>query len=410
MGDIELTALAEKLESVFLNILYLKPEERLVFPKMNQLSDIQQLLNSIIPEANCVDVLYTLNTDKQFFGVKVNPIIEATTTLNIVLTDERVKLEKYQVELDSKLFEIDLDESELVAVLLHEISSMMNSYEIVDHVRELIDIEILSSDTVVNIRNSVNYSQLLTYGIKDTLYKISSLMFKTEPGALSDNYLINALDYLEPLVSAQQKITSSLYGIGDTVRSPKVVILQWVFMVYKDMQHNSGIIKDTLRDAKEFTASKLEIAEIDKTINAVDRINATSMVTNESVSLVKDIDRKGFSKVLEGSLFSGIKRRGLKSIEDDYYEYAIRVKNCELEDDAMLILRSINSRLGILEDYLINENISEFERKKYEDLVYKYRDLRELLSKKKLLNTTKRNNPFALNYDDLDLLDRDREE
>ena len=67
-GDL-LAEKIEKLESVFLNILYLKPEERVVSPNMSTLGDLKSVLNQIFNENICVDVSYTLNTDKPFFGI-----------------------------------------------------------------------------------------------------------------------------------------------------------------------------------------------------------------------------------------------------------------------------------------------------------------------------------------------------
>ena len=47
MVDLVYLEKLEKLESVFLNILYLKPEERLITPTVNHLTDIKNILNEI---------------------------------------------------------------------------------------------------------------------------------------------------------------------------------------------------------------------------------------------------------------------------------------------------------------------------------------------------------------------------
>ena len=98
----------EKLESVFVNILYLKPEDRVVAPNMSNLADLRTIINSIFDENKCLDVLYTLNTDKQFFGIRINPAMSASDATVILSTDEKVRLVNYQIEFDSKLFDIGL--------------------------------------------------------------------------------------------------------------------------------------------------------------------------------------------------------------------------------------------------------------------------------------------------------------
>lgn len=383
MDEFILSDNIEKLESVFLNILYLKPEERIVKPNYMHLSDVRDALNNVFVNIKCIDVTYTNNTDKLFFGIHINPIMTAQDAIAILTTDEKIDLKSYQVELDSKLFDLELSSTEIVAILLYEISSMMDSYQAIDTVRSLIDLYVLSNDDIIHIRDSVNYSQLIIYALKDTLYKVSSIMFKSNPEEITSNSLIQTAELEDSLLSAQEKILNSSYGIGDGVRPPKTIILQWMFIVYKDMMHNSGAVKETLKDAKEFTGSRLEKAEIDKTIDAIDKITSQSLA--ENVSLNKLFDSKCMYSVNEISIFKSLKQSGLRGIEDALYEYAMRIKNLETEEDAMYILRGINTRLSIIEDYLYTTNdLSESERKHWEMVAYKYRQLREELSKKKI--------------------------
>ena len=48
------------------------------------------------------------------------------------------------------------------------------------------------------------------------------------------------------------------------------------------------------------------------------------------------------------SLVSSIKQNGIRSIEQDVYEYTMRIKNIEDENDALLLMRQINNRISIL--------------------------------------------------------------
>ena len=390
----------EKLESVFVNILYLKPEDRVISPSMSILEDLRTAINGIFDDNKCIDVLYTLNTDKQFFGIRINPAMSSSDAAIILSTDEKVKLVKYQIEFDSKLFDIGLDESELAAVTIYEIASMMDNSEIFDNMRSMIDYNLVSNDDVISIRDSINHAQLIIFSIKDTMYKLSSLIFKENPEELLLNPATDATGTGEALITAREKIMSSISGLGESLRSPKPIILQWMFLMYKDMEINSGIIRDTLNDAKEFTSSRLEKEEINKTLAAINRIN--SVTINENIDLNHFFDKKNMSALNEISLFKSLKKNGLRGIENELYEYTMRVRNCTEPDDAYLIMRGINNRLGVLEDYIYSEQLSDHDRKHWEGVAQGYMDLRIALSKKKLDN---KQYGLFFDYSKLDELD-----
>ena len=73
-----------------------------------------------------------------------------------------------------------------------------------------------------------------------------------------------------------------------------------------------------------------------------------------------------------------MKYSGMKSLEDDLYEYSMRVKNIDDENSAILLMRQINSRMGIISDYLESEDdLSDSERKRWEKLYDKYDKIRD---------------------------------
>jgi hypothetical protein len=97
----------------------------------------------------------------------------------------------------------------------------------------------------------------------------------------------------------------------------------------------------------------------------------------------------------------------LRSIDDDLYEYKVRVKNCTEQEDAIYILRCINTRLAILDDYLMNETITDYERQHWQEVADLYRALRIEIGSKKFLSASKNFNAFLnIDYDALDALDR----
>ena len=406
MMNIELLSLKiEQLESAFLNILCQKPDDSVVKPDMNTLDDLKTIINEIFSDNKCTNVLYTQNTDKPFFGIRISPNMSPSDATIILASDERIKLDKYQIEFDSKLFDIGLDANELTALTIYEISAMMDDPGLFDRIRAKVDTRLIEDDTVIDIRESVNAAQLIIFAIKDTMYKMSSIVFEDDSDVFLANPSIEAAELKDTLLNAKQSISNSIHGLGDSFREPSLAILDWMLTMYKNMRINSRIIYDVLTDAKEFTGSKLELLEIEKTLQALDRID--NPILREFVTIDKFMESKNISSVNEISLFKNLKRNGLRGIENDLYELAMRVKNCTDSDDAFLIMRGINSRLGILEDYLANETkLSENDRAHWNLVADKYRQLREILSKKKFENKYL----IHVDWDYIDSLGKDQQQ
>lgn len=400
----------EKIESAINNIMYLKPEERIIKPTNYNLEDLKILLNEVFDENKCTDILYTLNTDKQFFAVRVSPAMNGSDAMTILATDENVRLVNYQIEFDSKLFDIGLDSKEITAIILYEIGAVMDSSDIFDKLRVLVDTNLINNDDVINIRQSANYSQLMIFAVKDTLYKLSNILFKDSVEELLIP-IIQATDMSTDIVSAKEKILASISGVSDSMRTPVPIILDWVLFVYKDIKRNRSTVYDTLVDAKSFTASRLEIKDLQACINALDKLDTMAMLSEgmnmEDKDLFHFFDTKNMSAVNELSIFKALKKNGLRSLENDLYEFSMRVKNCTDAQDAYLIMRGINSRIGILEDYLYNEYMNDGERRHWEGVADAYRDLRVVLSKKKFED---KQYGLFFDYSALDKLDKRPEE
>ena len=116
-------------------------------------------------------------------------------------------------------------------------------------------------------------------------------------------------------------------------------------------------------------------------------------LVEESTNLLEGVKKKN-------SLFRRLRINGLRSIEDDLYEYRVRAKNAKTEDEAMYTLRQINTRLAILDDYIKYEDLDDSERERYIDVMNQFRDIREYLSTKKIYN--RKNYGIWYDYDQLD--------
>lgn len=401
MNEISIESSVERLESALLEMMHDKPDEdAIIRPSSKILEDIRILLNQIFPENMCTDIIYTLNTDKMFFGVKISPILTGSETFNILAGEDKMKLSKYKLEFDSKLVtDCNLSAKELMAFMLYEISSMMDSYDIIDRLRFIIDVNMTADDDYFSIRDSVNYTELVAYAIKDSLNKLSSILYNNIASQELTNNLIISLGLMDDLLSGYNKIIESEAGPGNSLRSADVVVLKWFFIMYRDMKTNSATMMETLKDAKQITGSKLQQDEIDLAIRAIDKIDATIMI--EGVDLNHVFDRvSGLGALNEVSLFKALKQNGLRSIEDNLYELKMQIKNLETEDDALYVMRALSTRLNIITDYLYNTDLSDNERRHWEAVAAQYRAAREELVKKKIWN--KKQYGIFIDYDQLD--------
>lgn len=402
----------ERLINAVNNIIFMTPDEMIIVPSRNDLKSIQNCLNDVFGDKGCTEVLFTNNLDKLYFGIKVSPQISQSDVVNIVMGEEKVQMDRYKVEFDSRVFNMGLDAIDITAYLIYEISSMMYSYDAIDKLRGLVDTIMTEEKDTIYLRDSVYYAGLVAYAFKDTLTKITSLIYKDESDEYIYNPYIHTANLEDALITAHDTIISSEIGPKDSMRSTNTTILNWMFIMYRDMAMNSSTVMDQLRDARDFTGSELEKLDIDIAIDAVNHID-NSLPLYESVdnrSLIKFLEDNNLSSVVnELSIFGGLKRNGLRSIEDSLYEYALQIKNLETEEEALYVMRAINTRISILQDYLYNTpDMRPSEREHYEQVVRKFMELREALTKKRIWN--KKQYGIFVDYDQLDRMDEGYED
>ena len=362
----------EHLQVLFSTIINNPREEgALIQLSPGNLTEIQECLNTIFPEATCGEVLYTRNTDCMFFGIYVNPTILPDDVMKILYGDMPMKISRYIVEIDSKLFDQGLDPMEITAILLHDVSGMVYDETPIWNLRGFCDTYQAKTNGNISITASVNAIHLMLFGIKDTLHKITSCFY---PDSDFTNKFMEENDLSVSLGNGLTKILSSVFGMNDTVRNPKLIVLQWVFSIYQDLEHNYPNAVMVLKDAKEVSGSALQNMEIEKTIRSLNRLSADIQL--EATRVLTEAKR--------GGLFDGLKQNGLRAIEDDLYEFRVRAKNAETEDDAMYTLRQINTRINIIEEYLYNNEgqLRPDEIERWRALSARYRELREEISRK----------------------------
>jgi hypothetical protein len=347
---------------------------------------VADVLNEIFPENQCIDVILTKNTDNMFFGVIVNPTITNVDLMSILVDTDDVDLDRYVVEIDSKAVCL-LDPDDLAVYIVRDIDAMMNKGAIAD-VRAYLDILLAKQDDSIDLKNSINYSNILIYGIKHTMRQLTALSYNLNDKALSSSRLGTVVDTIKRAVPA----------LSSVVQSPEMGILAWCLLIYRNLDTEYKEAIEVLTNAKSSTGSQVEKDEVDKVVKALRRASSESIAESVQYDMLHE---KGFS------LFKSLKKNGLRGIEDDLFEYKVRIKNCTEQEDAIYILRCINTRLGILEDYLDNNEVGDREREHWMSVMDQYRMLRYEVGKKKFQSASKNFNAFLnIDYDALDALDR----
>ena len=368
-------------------------EQILDDPSYTNLKNLKNELNKFFKDAICKDIIYTKNTDKLFFGMSVVPTIDDDMVADIVNGENSVRFDAYYIELDSKLLEptLGLDRKELLAILLHEVGHMVKDTQPVDEVRKCIDVYMLKNNEHIVLNDSVNYREILRYGITSTLRKVTSIFERKDDEIIADEFVF-ACGYGEELSTALKKISKNGFLINKNVKD-KMIVLSWVLRLYKEVKFRRIPALRTLRKGQEMTASKLEIKQMKKVEDSLKRIDDSSL-----------LEASGFIDSVKQKIDAGrraITYRGIKSFEDELYEYNMRVKNIYDEDDALVLLRSLNTKISILSDYVTNEQMSEKERERWYRVLDQYYKVRDELSKKKLYKYDYRAPVIQVNYPDI---------
>lgn len=337
-------------------------------------NELKNELNKFFKDSECEQVIFTKNTDKLFFGMTTYCQLGTYDVVEVIGGSEPIRIRRYSIEIDSKLLELGLTSRELTAVLLHEVGHVVNDSTPIEEVRKAVDKYMAEYNTTIDINNSEDLLYLFRFAVQDSIRKTKSLFTRNDEEILADEFVFRC-GYGEDLERAFRKIRGSALTINKNV-SNKLITLQWAFQIYKNIGiHRLGAIK-TLNKAKGLTGSELEKKELDIVING---LNNKKNVTESSIELIRETSKN--------SLPEKLRRKGLRSIEEDIYEYQMRIRNVESEDEAIVLMRQINSRMSILDDYIYNsQNVDKKELERWEKVYDKYELLRQELSKKTIYN------------------------
>lgn len=335
-------------------------------------------LNMFFRDVKCEGVLYTNNTDLDFFGVYVQPVLKEKDVYPLLISDYTTTIEKYYVELDSKLFNplLGLTNREILAIILHDIGSMINSSGPIDRAVKEIDLYLDTTNDVLRTTDNVNYVAILTFGLKDLLHKLTSIFTADLTSNVAIDDFIMSCGFINELNSAISKLKKFGYlNMFSEGGSPSAIIA-WTIRIYNDIKGQRIRTIRLLRKAASYTPVRLVRREMNHMITALSRIDDSSILE----SVFDDVKLKYQSMTKKFTMSS------IKDIEEDYYDYAVTLQNVNDEDDALLLLHKINSRMSVIDGVLNDDNpqITDRERKAFVDLYQRYNQLRNDVVAKKV--------------------------
>lgn len=340
-------------------------------PDRRSLDKIKYALNKIFKNTNCKEVIYTSN-DKLFFGMTVMPKLADSDVQSILLKpNDRFQVTEYFLEIDSKLIELArLDATEVTACILHEVGHVVADSTTVPEMKKALDLYLADKDDQLNPTKVSTYIDLLRAGVADSIRKVDTIFSNQEEEYIADEFVV-ACGYGQELESACKKIVRNTGKLNKDVRG-KFTVLKWTLNIYKNMQFRRIPALQTLNKGRACEGSTL----VKRNINSM-------ILTLNNKTYNGDLIEESFKSFLAG-LGDKYRYNAINTLEDELYEYNMKVKTVDVSDEAMVILREINSRMALLSDYIESTNRTEDPRtvKRCEALFAKYSKLRDELMKK----------------------------
>lgn len=336
-------------------------------------SDLKVLkdeLNKFFKDSTCKEVLYTNNTDKMFFGMKIIAMIDADDIYDYLVEDEPVRIGKYIIEIDSHLLNpiLDLTERELLAMLLHEVGHMVGDATPIENARRELNSYLAANKDHIRIAQSIHYKEFLAYGLKDYLSKQQSMFYTSDSSEILADEFAMSYGFSNDLSHAYSKITSNNMKLYENSEVSKFAVFAWTLNLYNNLKTRRIGALHTLSRAKQLTGSRLEKLELDNVMRRIKRIDDDILVEASSIH----------SKLREK--LKKHRLNNMRTIDSTMYELSMQIRNVEDEDDALYLMRQLNNNIAIIDEYKNSPDCDTQEVQKWNNLMDKFIQLRDKLS------------------------------
>lgn len=330
-------------------------------------------LNRFFSDSKCMNVYYTENISKPFFGMIICPSIDDEDIYAYLMgTDESLRLTKYSVEIDSHLFNpvLGLTGKEITAILLHEIGHVVNDATPIINARRYLDEYLAKNNETLKMTDSYHYREILAYALKDFVSKDRSIFYTSNVDEVLADDFVRTYGYGAYLESGMNKILKSNSKLYQGEMNDKFTSFIWSIQLYKHMQYRRIPALRMLNKAKALTGSRIEKAEMENLIRRINRID-DDVLMEGSLSNIQNKIKNRMRKM---------RIDNMRALEDDYYEINMRIRNVEDEDDALYLMRQLNTRISLVTDFIESEDLSSSEHKRWQDCLDRFTRLRTDLS------------------------------
>lgn len=236
-------------------------------------------LNIIFRGTDCRKLIVTEN-DKQFFGLRVYPRIDASMILTHLNHDipepnrSSALFPKYDLEIDSKLVDgmIPLLDDELAALILYFVYHVLYSVDTIATInREFIYNNTIS---ISALQNNRSMQELITYGVKDAVMKSANPLYLLDGDLVKDDELLSLVNLSGEMYSALRNIVKNVPFL-QSYMDGRFIALAWAIRVANDYEHLRGPAYKTLMKGSQLTGSRLEsdmmtsLAKVIYTVNSL---------------------------------------------------------------------------------------------------------------------------------------------
>ena len=341
----------------------------------SDLSLIKRELNRFFKDSSCMQVFYTDNTDKMFFGIIVNASIDAEKIYDYLMGTEGIRISRYSLEYDSHLFSpvMGFTGKELVALTLHEVGHVVNDITPIEHARKFLDEYLAKNRESIRMSDSYHYKEILAYALKDFVSKDRSAFYTNDVDEILADDFVRSYNYARDLESAMSKIISK-QGRLYTSKVDKFSTFMWTLGIYRHLGTRRIPAIRVLNRAKALTGSRIQKMEMEALTKRIARIDDYSLMEASDTTV-----RNKFIANIK-SRMKKMRYDTMRSLEDDFYELNMRIRNVEDEDDALYLMRQLNTRISLIEDYVNSEDLGPSEAKRWNESLEKFKRIRDQLA------------------------------
>nr|DAN20302.1 MAG TPA: hypothetical protein [Caudoviricetes sp.] len=341
----------------------------LLSKNIEALKSIKYSLDKIFPGSKCLDIIYTENTDKMFFGINVCPVLNAKRIFDILQSDDPYIVSEYYLEIDSQIMDT-VHSHNITDCIVYDVAAMVSDASPMRKAQSVLDEYLISTNSVLKYSDSIHYQELLSFGIRDAMKKLTSMFYVG-----LDNLNEELLNIYGIAPSNVLNLLRSLGKVPFTKAESPIVVLSWVMRLYNSVLKYRIAARHTIKKGIKYTGSQLDRKELDNIYRRLDRIDDAAVIREDLFM--------GVANAISGQL-KDMKVKGISKYEDDFYEIQFEANNLETQEEAMILLHRINSRMGVIADFLATEELNATSRKRWTKLLDEYNKLRNAISRQKI--------------------------